>query len=213
MRRRSQQGFTLVEILIGIAIFSVVSASVYFNFHMGVLLYSRTSQDLDRLTDLRLALNRMEKDLKNAILFEEVPFEGGKKRIRFPAIVEVYNKDEEKRTPLEIEYFLRGKALHRKINSLQDDFFQAGKEKDQVFLEGIKNLSFSFIYTSPDQELLWQNTWGDETLEDESLRSQKLPRAVRLNFELIPKNEEDPFHSIQKTIYLPQGHWEELKVG
>lgn len=66
----SRSGFTLVEVLIGLSIFSVVAVSVYAVLVNGLTLNRRTRQMYDLSRDTRWLMEIMAKDVENSVAYQ-----------------------------------------------------------------------------------------------------------------------------------------------
>jgi prepilin-type N-terminal cleavage/methylation domain-containing protein len=64
---RAQHGFTLIEVLVSVAIFSVITVAVYSAFAGGVGAWRRAQEFSSTYQTVRLVLEDMAQELKNAV--------------------------------------------------------------------------------------------------------------------------------------------------
>jgi len=65
-RRAGRQGFTLLEVLVSIAVFSLVMLTVYSLFSMAQTTYSQGGNDMELWQNARASLDRMTRELRQA---------------------------------------------------------------------------------------------------------------------------------------------------
>ncbi|MBM3251331.1 MAG: prepilin-type N-terminal cleavage/methylation domain-containing protein, partial [Candidatus Omnitrophica bacterium] len=165
MKKKSLKGFTLIEILIVLTIFSVVALSLYSTFFSGTSVWRR-SEDLNRIyQEARWSLDTIANELRNAVILDYsniypdfVVFEGGSDKISFLGITDDGIK--------KISYFLEnensGHVLKRREIAFIDSLLGLESEKStEVFsdlaCEG--GLKFSYAYGSNDsgEDISWQD--------------------------------------------------------
>jgi prepilin-type N-terminal cleavage/methylation domain-containing protein len=201
------RAFTLIEILIGLIIFSIIAISLYSTFFSGTSIWRR-SEDKNRLyQEARWSLDTMAKELRNAIIFhygENYPnflaFRGtsadisfliatdsGIKRIRYFIQREEQNQD--------ITVF----SLKREELSLIDSLQATGTDKASIErfsdLVAENGLKFSYAYGSPD-DIEWQDTWKEK---------EYLPALIQIK--LLLRNPRNPNLETEfnKRIFIPTG--------
>lgn len=187
MRRN---GFTFLETIISITIFTVVIVAVYSAFNMGIKTWRR-SKEQESLQKTRLAFLKMEKDIKNTFYFSKIKFTGGPEKIEFPLTVsggpdnkgQVYKITYDVNTDEESGF--SGLTRIQKIHS--EDNEEVPKERE--LLSSMKSIGFEYAYESEDS-FTWQNNWT----------SEKLPSGVRISVEA-----EDTEEIYSKVIFLQQG--------
>ncbi len=88
--RRSQVAFTLVELLLALTIFSLISLSLYATFSSGLRLSKRAQEDHHVYQDIHWSVDILSRDLQNAVFFDvsnlegvELSFEGGPDTVAF----------------------------------------------------------------------------------------------------------------------------------
>ena len=68
--RKINSAFTLIELLLGLSIFSVVSLCLYASFSTGIHLSRRSEKNNKIYREIRWALEQMSLDLENAVFYD-----------------------------------------------------------------------------------------------------------------------------------------------
>lgn len=86
----NRRGFTLLELLLGISLFSVVAVSVYSTFWAGVKLSQRSEREGGAYREARWALEIMAREMENTVPYDfsssypgKTAFEGGGNKVTF----------------------------------------------------------------------------------------------------------------------------------
>ncbi len=185
---RLQRGFTLLELLIAIAIFALLALATYRMFDSVMQTDQATRVQEQRMRELVRAMGALERDLTQAVE-RPVRDELGDNRGAFLSegendqIVEFTrggwrNPLGQARSRLQrVRWSLSGETLERRY-WLVLDRAQDSKPRVQQVLDGVTALSWRFL----DKEHNWQAHWPtDEGSEEERLES--LPLAVEMTLE------------------------------
>ena len=81
------KGFTLVELLIVASILGMVALAVLSSFDAGFRTFAHIQTFGGTQADVLLAMERFERDVKNAFRLSEITFDGGTKEISFPTVL------------------------------------------------------------------------------------------------------------------------------
>lgn len=187
MKWSAQSGLTLVELLVAVAVFSVLSAIAY----QGLISVANTNADLrqegDEFARLQFAISLIERDLRQALprpvrdqLGDPLPaMAGGSLQLELTR-AGWSNPLGQQRSELErVRLQLDDDTLVRIKWSVLDRS-QGSRPVRQVLLEGVRDLRFRFL----DRNLEWQNEWPPATsLADEDREPWPLAVSVRLNSE------------------------------
>ncbi len=87
---KSRRGFTLIEVILGLSIFSLVAMAVYSIFSSGIKLSEKAKSESEIFREARWTLELMAKDLENMVAYdfagsypERAPFTGSHQKIDF----------------------------------------------------------------------------------------------------------------------------------
>jgi general secretion pathway protein J len=185
----NQRGFTLLELLVAVAIFSILSAVAYGSLGIVVDTREQVTQDMERLASLQMAMTMLQRDVEQAMAkrgirdeFEEAqpamywhiagPLEDGLEFTRGGWT----NPAGLTRSSLQrVAYQLRDGELVRHSWGVLDRAVDSAPFT-AVVLGGVESFEVQFL----NHEGQWQESWPvEESAEKEHLRDQ-LPRALKV---------------------------------
>jgi len=180
-------GFTLVELLISVGIFSVVSIAIFSTFASGASILRRV-KNID-LTEQSLLLKaqRFERELRQQPFYKKLLLRGNKTSLSFPSSLNLL--------PSRVTYYFEASSgsLMRCEDKLSDIITDEGKvdpelkEKPATFITKIKEIEFSYFYFDlARKEHLWIEEWKQDAL----------PLAIKI----IISTENSKYVS---TVFLP----------
>jgi general secretion pathway protein J len=187
---RSLQGFTLVEILIAMALFAIISVITYSTLTSAINVSNHTSQVAQRLADIQRVLMLMERDLvqlaprpvideygeeQSAFLINDLSNEGfefTRGGYQNPARL---NRSLLKR----VAYEIRNDELYRKTWQVLDRATQTEPEFEESLMKGVTRFEIT-VYDNK-----WVEKWPPERSESEEQPvPESLPAAVRIFMEV-----------------------------
>lgn len=203
-RLSSSSGFTLIEVMIAMAILAVMAVLIYSSMTQTI----KGKDDVEKRDELghsaNLTLNKMVLDLQMAFLLNgpdflgsdgkiKVVFIGKEDRLDFASLSHVrYFKDAKEADYAEIGYFLEDdkeepnkKNLMRRESKVIDDKPLEGGSVEMM-VEDVKE--FHLEYYDPSKKE-WLKNW-DSTQVD---FSNRLPRAVRISLKVQDPSMEEPY--------------------
>lgn len=220
----NSRGFTLPEMLIGLLIFTVMVTSVYFNFHAALSLYKRADVSDVSIYEMQLVFDRMERDIHNMVRLDDMPFQGDKSHIEFPAYIDMYQKGQAYRELCHVRYYVKNATLYRMVKVLSRGTKPGLKDRDDAFLFDAHALRFSFSHTNPRKEIVWKDTWKQEedgvfADESEGVAVNAVPHGIRMTWDrgqekgAGEKKQGQVYAPVTKTFFVPIGEWREEKLS
>jgi prepilin-type N-terminal cleavage/methylation domain-containing protein len=188
MRNKS---FTLVELLISLAIFSVVILSIYSAFGTGITSYNRIDSAFTLYQRARVILKRMELDLNNGFVYSplgpETKFKGSEKTLEFFTVADIFQEDKIYSQVCRIKYSLNNDILTRtSYQGLAALETPEGITPDELASD-VKDITFAYAYWNREANKLdWENNWPRE---QEISSPASLPLAVKITLSLIEKDK------------------------
>jgi prepilin-type N-terminal cleavage/methylation domain-containing protein len=180
--------FSLIELLIAVTIFSVVSIAIYSTFSSGAAVLHRVKNiDLGQQKIL-LKTEKLARELREQPGYRKQLFWGTKTSLSFPASLNY--------APCRITYYFNSSSLclMRVVDELNDILTTEGrvdtefKSKPSVFLSKVNGVKFTYLYLDPKKnEYYWAEEWSGEYL----------PIAVK--FIITSQNQE-----YASTVFLPR---------
>ncbi|MBU1006613.1 MAG: prepilin-type N-terminal cleavage/methylation domain-containing protein [Candidatus Omnitrophica bacterium] len=192
-----RNGFTFIEIIISITIFSVVIVAVYGACYTGIRMWHKNPEERP-VRDIRLAFLKLEKDLKSSFFFSKAPFKGEPKEMSFPLSLYDSGSDIEKLRVIAyrvdkdessgMEYLTKRKII---FSEYTDDLRDLGEEP-KVLLSSAKDITFEYLRRPDDlyEVSTWQGSWDED----------HFPEGVRIS--LKPDTGSEVYN---KVIFLKQG--------
>jgi len=206
MRKRNS-GFTLIEILVAVAIFGFLSVGAYTVLDAGMRSKEQTQVRLKRLQHLQRMMHQFEQDIL-LLSNRQVRNEFGDKQPLFRAqggngdnaILEFTRTNW--RNPLQLPrstlqhliYTFKDGKLIRSHSIFLDQSTNSPKV-DRLLIDQVDHLKVEFL----NQDNQWLSDWanlGFIAAADDSDKTDILPKAVRLTVEL------EPFGEIERTIIV-----------
>lgn len=213
----SSPGFTLIEIMIAMAILAMISVLIYTSTSQTIKGKEETVKRDESNHSVSLALNKMAADLQTAFILNspdllgsegriKTVFSGKEDKLDFAALSHTrYFKNTREADFAEVGYYLADdpedsskKILMRRESKLLDDKPEEGGSADPM-VEGVKD--FRLEYYDPKKKE-WLKSWDSSQLE----QSNRLPRAVRIEIKIENPEEEEPqtFSTIAELkLYAP----------
>lgn len=199
MIKKKNTGFTFIELIIAITIFSVIAVSIYSVLRTGVRLWYRVSPMIQDNQSFRLFFNTISRDLKNSLPYfsKDVNFEGNRDKVSFMTLVDISDEGSFARMePAMVIYYYdritktvkRGVAT--RLEGLNEDL-----AKYSDILNNLEDKEFGFEYcyklgsSKTEYEYEWKDEWNDKEKE-----SGYIPRGVRIRA-----------GDYSKTVFIPTG--------
>ncbi|MEW6171122.1 MAG: prepilin-type N-terminal cleavage/methylation domain-containing protein [Candidatus Omnitrophota bacterium] len=185
-----KKGFSLLEILIALTIFSLILITVHVTFNVGINSYKTIQINLNRYYEISNLLNRMTQDIKNSFPFEknDCKFSGDKNALSFftnfkKEYARIFYKSEDNK--LLCSYVLGNKAL---LDNNNLDF--------EIVLSSIKQINFSYGYLDfKNNDIIWQDAW---------VNKENLPHSIKIDLVVNLEDRQEDLHFI-KIINIPLG--------
>jgi len=188
IKRDHQCGFTLIEVIIAIAIFAIVATLSYTGLQSVINSKSKTEASLDRLKQLQLSILTMSTDMQQLADRNGKDALGGKLRKltthNDDTIVSFTrggwrNPAHRARSTLQrVAYYIEENSLYRRYWYHVD---RADEEQyvDRELINNIDELSLRFLSA--------KNEWSEDWPTDQALAdgiNTSLPRAVEINLKM-----------------------------
>jgi general secretion pathway protein J len=184
-----ENGFTLLELMIAITIFSIIASFVYAGLNIVLESKRQNEQYLGRLAKLQLGLHLMQQDIEQAIdrpardEFGDVQPAlrgGGLSNLPLELTRSGYaNPMKAARSQLQrVGYLVEDKSLYR-VSWAVLDRAQDSEPRRQKLFDGVENLTLSFF----DQSMKRQNAWPPTQMGSSNETPPALPKGVEVVIE------------------------------
>jgi type II secretion system protein J len=209
LKRTPAKGFTLLEIMIAIAILVTVAAVLYRSMALTYETKARVSDINDRYHEGRQVMERITREIRMAFLhgmpvegeLEEDPnfvtvFKGDDEELHFASTAHLRMRAESRESDqAEFHYFLKsgdrddkykGKTLYRRESSRIDSKPERGGATWPM-IDGVKELTFEYWDEKKEiAEDAWKRTWDSQNDEKDLL-----PARVRITL-VLDMGEDRP---------------------
>lgn len=199
-----QQGFTLLEILIALAVFAVLagisSSAMYYAFNTR----ARVTEQAERLNQLQLTITLLQRDIEQSI---NRPVRGNEMHIS-PAFVgepqyleltrtgHINPFSQEKRSSLRrIALLCQGPQLIKRSWESLDTANRKNYE-DRVLLNNLESCQFAYL----NQNLEILTSWQPNAVA-QNQRPEPLPKAIRLSLNLKDWHKMSYLFTIPAALY------------
>lgn len=175
------KGFTLVEILISLAILAMIVTSTFTIFRSASQSWQKGEVRSERYQNARNAISRMSSEISQAVMNSSslCSFTGEKNKISFVSFVSAESGVFELS---EVEYWLDSdkKALMRN-DDVDPDYDFTSYDHSDILSDNISELEFSYF-----DGLVWTNTWKSD--KDTGIN---LPKAVKIKIKVEDKKAKE----------------------
>jgi len=216
MKPRATSGFTLLEVMIALAILAGMSLATFMATNQTLQSKENTEARDETNHSVALAMRRMSDDLNMAVIVKskdllgqnfdgEYAFEGADERVDFVSFSHLrYVKDAKESDVVEISYYLAPmpdspdkKVLMRRESTQVDKNLQEGGASYPI-LENVD--AFSLEYLDPKSGD-FKKVWDSKSLDF----NNQLPKAVKIQISTtLPNAEEKTTYTTFAPIELSQ---------
>ena len=202
----SEKGFTLIEVLVATSILGVIGLTILTTFASGFHVFERVQTFGGPQADVLLALEEMEKDIRNVFPLSTIAFEGDTQSMTFPAVIEAFEMiDGEEKIISSIgrvSYYIDDATYVNEVTKglirAQHNYSQAiagaqAQEDQSETLASIEDLALEYYYYNEEaEEHGWQSSWSSE--EENLLSGVKIAMAYK---------DGDRDVQIERTVFIP----------
>ena len=189
---KHNQAFTLIEVLVVVGLFAVIATSLFSSFILGMRVWKRSSIDSYQAQKAVISLERLSQELRQAIIYSEIPFEGEDAEVNFVNVRnnKIYN--------ISYYYSKSDRALYRYAPYLEvgewfDGGFKDTRRDGRAVIKNIQNFSFGYYLLNKTdkgiEEVVFAPSWN--------ATPTSMPKAIRLSLRL--KGNE----TFQRILSLP----------
>ncbi len=198
-RWRKQPGFTLIELMVSLAIFSIISLAVYATFASGIGAWRRARGFSSVYQTARLLLSDIAHELKNAVMISGSEFVGAPQKISFlvlrqsPYMTGRPGNHAITRVTYEVR---RASSGYYSLVRLEASDIENPKEQGEpeLMAGAISNLDFQYTYKNSEGEIQpWKDLWDVD---------DAIPLGVKISLMIGEAR-------FTKMVFIPHGYKEE----
>lgn len=195
-----KSAFALMELFVAIAIMGLIALVVLSALRGGLRLGERLKVGSNQQVEVILAMEAMEKRIRNACPFASIGFNGSESHFSFPSLLTIAGQTNATVITLcqvDYDYNSISNSLTKKLISIHPGFSAHGSSPGSapVELARLDELKFSYCYWNARTQLYeWKNSW---------LAQEGIPLGVKLT---ISMQNGDRKTSLERTIWIPVAH-------
>jgi general secretion pathway protein J len=204
-KRQADYGFTLIEVMLAMAITGFVGLLAYSGLNTSMIAAEEHEQQASRIAAIQLPLTVIERDVRHAVARpitdeygdREPPMLGGALN-DYPLILTRRDWDNPRQLPRSelqrVRYVLENNKLWRQSWAVLDRISEEEGQQNTLLLEGVENLQLAFLdgnSSNAAQSSLggeWVDDWDDDT---------RLPLALEIKLEL------ENFGEVKRVFSIP----------
>lgn len=199
----SRSGFTLMELLIAIMIFSIVGVAIYSSFNVGIRAWRKAEASYEVRQEARYALDTIARGLRSAVNFKTMPFEGTANSVSFARALEISNiNGENLQGVFKVTYSLDAQSIYYTLQSYEES--SKGEEGTKTILaSGFSELEFKYAYLD-GSEVIWKDYWSEE--------EASIPLGVKITITYSSESEGQAVE-FSEAVFIPTGIIKEETEG
>lgn len=188
-----KKGFTLLELLIGITIFAIISGAVYTSLYLGIKVWKNEEKNNSNVQEIMLTFDLLEKSLFSAFINpddENIKFKGSAEKIEFFAV----NKLGQLET---VSFYLEPEDSQNlfKLLVLRQKYARKLLEQTEIVPEVVNNRIGAFKLSYFDKgKNKWHSDWPDEL---------SLPDQVKIEIDFKSADKDAAVLHLEKYISIP----------
>lgn len=191
--RKNNKGLTLIELLITTSLIAMMGLAVYSVFSRGIAVWNVASVSDYREAEIRFALEKAARELRNSVGFPGATFSGTESEVSFPTYINVTRPDGVPMAEVgrAVYYYDAGnKAVLRSQQSYIESFGEGSPAaKEQV--GSVSGLKFEYCrYRAGEKGHEWVDSWQ---------HASGPPLGVRINLDAVIAGGQRHFI---KTVYF-----------
>ena len=195
-RRLRRRAYTLIEIIAALTVFTIAVAAVVATAAAGLRVYRRARNYNLQQADAILALERIERDLRNVFILDTIPFTGSDRMVTFPGIVSTPGLGGELQSgPGDLSYYRDDVRNELVVRRRAYAAATRGTEYDgevTVLAHAVEAVSFAYLHYDGDtQQYTWRDTWA---------AADGIPAGVRVQ---VQTEGDNPLAQYTRTVFLP----------
>jgi type II secretory pathway component PulJ len=180
------RGYTFVETLITVLIFSIVMISMYSVFQTGSIAYKKMDSAFELYQEARIIFNRLDADLSNSFVYgkSNSGFYGDRQNLAFYTLLDSFSVDGRiSREVAEINYEFLDSTLRRTQTDGLEILMRNSRGITEDLTDSLKDVFFQFAIrdiTETEKHYTWQDIWPIKVNDQDTIQQNSLPLAVKV---------------------------------
>jgi prepilin-type N-terminal cleavage/methylation domain-containing protein len=160
------KGFTLIEMMLVAVLLGIVGLAIVATFAGGMKLFHRAESYTAAKADVLLAMEKMERDLRNTFALKGIDFIGEAHRMTFSAILDTASAEDRAGGSLGSVAYFRDDGFSKGALSREEKPYAQAVQKEDLehgditALAPIEEINFQYFYFDPEAGTYsWVNSW------------------------------------------------------
>ena len=182
-----RSGFTLLELMVAAGLAVILGAAVAAVFGRGMAAWRRSQARLEQVFVMEKGFRTLGRELRNALILPEGPFEGSKEELRFSVA-----DDETHLTRVRYRLLSQGPM---------QSFVREAASQSTIVVPHVKDFSIEYGYTKNMEGgtpvVTWRQAW------DSTQQPRKLPLLLRVR--ITAGDSTGALSTVTHEFWIPQG--------
>lgn len=184
---KPRRGFTFIELLLAMLIFSIVAVSIYLSFNVGIRAWRKGEESYRARQGVRYLLGNISRELRNAVNSKDIVFSGQADSVSFCKASNGLFK-------VSYEFMGEEGAVDRVLWTYKEQAAGLPGMRSRLASE-VTDLKLQYSYKN-EGKIEWYDTW-EET-------KNVVPFAVKLSLAYKPGGAAEP-EVVSQTVIIPTG--------
>ncbi len=180
-------GFTFIELLVSMLIFSIVALSIYLSFNVGVRAWRKGEEGYKIRQGARYLLSSISREMRNAINSKVIMFSGGTDNVSFCKAANGLFKGS-------YEFNGPDNAVYKVVQTFKENALGEPGARSRL-ISGVSGFKLQYSYKN-GEKIEWRDTWQ----EQENI----VPFAVKISLTYNPGGAAQSA-VISQTVVIPTG--------
>lgn len=188
---KPRAGFTFIELIVSMLIFSIVALSIYLSFNVGIRAWRNGEEGYKMRQGARYLMSSLSRDMRNAVSSKEIMFSGNAGSVSFCKASNGLFK---------VSYEFNGSesAVYKIVQTYKENSSGETGSRSRL-ISGVSDFQLQYSYRNGDK-IEWRDAWQEQ--------ENSLPFAVKVSLTYNQGGEAQPA-VISQTVVIPTGMLEE----
>ncbi len=218
MVKTSDKGFTLLELMISLTIFSVMLLIIFGAIRLGYRSIEKAEKTTEFLERIRTTINIIEAQLQSQIplTYEEngekkLYFAGQKEFVQFSSNYSAWSGQ---RGYVRVIYNIESDSNGKKALYVTENTISMDDSRKTMLLNGLEGISFRYFLKEPQNlDGEWRDEWNETAFMPEKVAINIFDSSRKISMNLLLSIKNKPSHSINKPSPSPEPRRDFPKQG
>ncbi len=204
MRKIANKGFTLLELMLSITIFSIILLIIFGAVRLGYRSIEKAEKTIELLERLRTSINIIEAQFQSQIPLtyedngeKKLYFIGQKESVQFATNYSAWSGQ---RGYVRVVYNIESDPNGRKALYVTENTISIDDSRKTMLLNDLEEISFLYYYKEPQNlDGEWRDEWTETTFLPEKVTINIINRNKKISINLLISIKNNSLHSTVAT--------------